>query len=458
MTSNRFLGVWLFCCLTAAYAVSQTVEYIPFSQAEPVLNAYLPSLPSDLKPFGKLSADEWSNWARQQDKNVRGRLEQGQDDALTNLLRLGTSFTKQPRITGDLLEQYGKSNSVNDIADKRADDLIAALMAPHLSPDMLEMRNLLQKRGYRLTMNSERQRLKGYLLGNLGRLRTDIMRADAQAKVNRNQALIYRGISTDSTLFPDYLLDEHLQRMLHQRLLKPGSIHRIAIVGPGMEYVNEDSGTDIYPPQVTQPFAVIDTLARLGLADPDHIEVLTFDISPRVNSHINRARKAASAGGTYTIHLLSTPPANANKSYVSGFVGYCEGLGKAIAAPLQPKPVTVPSEMKDTVCNRAITIRPAIVNEVVPFDMDVIFQTMELPADKQFDLIIATNVLDYYGDLDQSLARMNLGSMLKPGGFLLTTESLPDTEPKKLASSVKTVLAVALTPKTEDYMYTYVRK
>ena len=94
---------------------------------------------------------------------------------------------------------------------------------------------------------------------------------------------------------------------MDQGLLKPGSVHRIAIVGPGLDFVNKKSGSDFYPPQTTQPFAVIDSLARLGLADPATIDVYTFDISPRVNRHLERARKDATAGKGYTIQLLSSP-------------------------------------------------------------------------------------------------------------------------------------------------------
>jgi len=456
MKVHRLAALLLFFCAVVASAASQTVEYIPFSEAEPVLNAYLPTLPSELKPFGKLNADAWSEWAREQDKNIRGRLEQGQDDSLTNLLRFGVTYTKEPPITAESLAEYGKNSVINGIADRRANDLIVALTAPHLSPHMEQMRTLLEKRGYKLKLTYDQQRVKGYLLANLAHLRSDIMHSENEAKAKRDQALKYRGIVTDSDLFADYLLEQHLQRMMQQRLLKPDSIHRVAIVGPGLDFVNENSGTDLYPPQVTQPFAVIDSLAHLGLADASHLEVVTFDIAPRVNDHLRNARRNAAAGKPYTIQLLSTPARDANKAYVAGFSSYCEDLGKQIGTPAPG--VSLPAQMKNSICNRAVVIKPAIVNEVTPLDMDVVFQTISLPADKQFDLVIATNVFDYYGDFDQSLARANLGGIIKPGGFLLSTEALPDSAPSKLAGSVKSSISIAGGPSGTEYMYSYVRK
>ena len=135
------------------------------------------------------------------------------------------------------------------------------------------------------------------MLANLARQRDDVNRWVAELtakKLNIYQGFKERGISTDSNLYPDYTLELHLKHMMDQGLLKPGSVHRVAIVGPGLDFVNKNSGSDFYPPQITQPFAVIDSLARLGLADPNSVEVYTFDISSRVNRHIERARKTAS--------------------------------------------------------------------------------------------------------------------------------------------------------------------
>jgi len=457
MTSRhrKLSSLFVFGLLGLSCALGQTPQFVPFSAAEPVLNTYLSSLPAELKPGGKPTAAAWDKWVREQDKDIRARIEQGEENTLTNLLRQGVTYTTQPRITYQYLAEYGSSSFVNNIADKRANDLIVALASPHPSAGMQEMLALLRTKGYSLKTPADKAKVKAYMLANLARLRDDVAHDAAEAKVNKFQAFKDRGISTDSNLYPDYSIDLHLQHMMQEGLLKPGSIHRIAIVGPGLDFVNKKSGTDFYPPQTTQPFAVIDTLARLGLADPNTIQVSTFDVSSRVNKHLNKARQEAAAGKPYTIQLLSSPSDGWNKSYLSGFLEFWQKLGKQIGKSVPAIPV--PDEIKGDIWNRSIAVRHDVVKEVTPVDMNIVFQTVTLPADKQFDLVIGTNIFVYYGSLEQSLARANIGMMVKPGGYLISNESLPDKAPSKLTNSLKTTISIASTPQLTDYMFTYAR-
>ena len=150
---------------------------------------------------------------------------------------------------------------------------------------------------------------------------------------------------------------------MQQGLLKPGSVHRIAIVGPGLDFVNKKSGSDFYPPQTTQPFAVIDSLVRLGLADPNTLELYTFDISSRVNQHLERERRNAAAGKPYTIQLLASPSDGWGKSYHTGFLEYWQKLGSQVGKSATPIPV--PDAAGD-IWNRAVSIRPSVVKRITP--------------------------------------------------------------------------------------------
>ena len=449
------VALLLLHCLASTAARAQTPQFIPFSAAQPILNAYLGSLPAELKPGGQPTAAAWDKWVRDQDKDIRVRIEQGEENTLTNLLRLGVTYTKEPRIDYEYLAKYGHSSFVDNIADKRTNDLVRALTAPHLNEGMLEMKALLEKKGYSLKTPDDQKKVKAYLLANLARLRDDVDRDRQQAKNNKYQAFKDRGISTDSNLYPDYTIDLHLRHMMQEGLLKPGSIHRVAIVGPGLDFVNKKSGSDFYPPQTTQPFAVIDTLARLGLADPEKMELYTFDISSRVNKHLERARREAVAGKPYTIQLLASPSDGWSKSYLSGFLEFWQKLGKEVGRSTTPIPV--PDEASD-IWNRAINVRPSVVRRVTPIDMNVVFQSVTLPSDKQFDLVIGTNIFVYYDSLDQSLARANIGRMIRPGGFLLTNEALPNKAPSNLVDSLKTSVPITSDPPLTDYMYSYLRK
>ena len=450
---GKTLCLFLFCSLTFCRALAQTPQFVSFSSAQPVLEAMRSSLPPELK--ASLTAAAWDKWVRTEDKEIRSRIEEGEENTLTNLLRMGVTFTKEPPITYEGLGEYGRSTAINSIADKRANDLVRALAAPHPSEGMLEMRALLERKGFSLKTPEAQKKVKAYLLANLARWRDDVARARAQAKTNPYQAFKDRGISTDSNLYPDYTIELHLKHMMDQGLLNPGSVHRIAIVGPGLDFVNKKSGSDFYPPQSTQPFAVIDSLVRLGLADPATIEVTTFDISPRVNRHLERARKDATAGKPYTIQLLSSPSDQWSQEYHNGFIEYWQKLGARVGKPGTRIPVP---EAAGNIWNRAVSVRPAVVLRVVPVDMNVVFQTLALPPDKQFDLVIGTNIFVYYGGLEQSLARANLATMIRPGGFLLTNEALPGTAPTKLADSLKTSVPIAKSPAITDYMYGYVRQ
>ena len=449
----RTLWLFLFCSIIFSQALAQTPQFVSFATAQPVLNALPNSLPPALK--GSLTAATWDKWVRTEDKEIRSRIEEGEENTLTNLLRMGVTFTKEDPITYEDLSQYGQSTAVNSIADKRANDLVKALAAPHPSEGMLEMKALLERKGFTLKTPEGQKRVKAYLLANLARWRDDVARARAQAKTNPYQAFKDRGISTDSNLYPDYTIQLHLKHMMDQGLLKPGSVHRIAIVGPGLDFVNKKSGSDFVPPQTTQPFAVIDSLARLGLADPATIEVYTFDISSRVNKHLERARKDATAGKPYTIQLLSSPSDEWSQEYHNGFIEYWQKLGDKIGKPGTRIPVP---EAAGNIWNRAVSVRPGVVLRVIPVDMNVVFQTLPLPPDKQFDLVIGTNIFVYYGGLEQSLARANLGTMIKPGGYLLTNEALPGTAPSKLADSLKTSVPIVKSPPVTDFMYGYVRQ
>jgi hypothetical protein len=115
-------------------------------------------------------------------------------------------------------------------------------------------------------------------------------------------------------------------------------------------------------------------------------------------------------------------------------------------------PVAVPSAAAETQ-TRAIRIRPEIVRRITPVDVNIVFQ--RLAPDQAFDLIIGTNIFIYYGEFEQSLARANVSAMLKPGGFLLTNDKLPDVVASGLQAGEPTVLVVARDPDVTEYLFSY---
>jgi hypothetical protein len=224
-------------------------------------------------------------------------------------------------------------------------------------------------------------------------------------------------------------------------------------VGPGLDFSNKEGGSDYYPPQTNQPFAVIDSLLRLGLSDAKVLEVYTLDISPNVNLHIQQARKRAVAGIPYVLQLPWNTAAPLAQEYRSRFESYWQSLGESVGESTAP--VAIPGSLADRTRTKAVKIRPEIVGRIHALDLDVVCQHLELPDDQGFDLVIGTNVFLYYGLFDQLLTRSNIALMLKPNGFLFSNDMLPDTVPELLKNSLVTSQVVGQSP---EFMFSYQRR
>lgn len=449
----------LVCALSACPCRSQTPpkpEFVPLAEAKQSLAAYRDTLPEELTRVTPLDEAMWTKWIRRSDREVRQRLDQGQEDTLSNLLRFGVTFTKEYRIDDEYLPKYGQSSLVNAFAENRANDLVRALASPQASGGFREMRAFVEKQGYSFQTASDRQKVKKYLLANLARLRDDFLKAhSADAKENRWQVFEQRGISLDTNLWPDYEIDVHLRKMMEQGRLKPGSVRRIAVVGPGLDFVNKQQGYDFYPPQTTQPFAVLDTLFRMKLADSATVELYTLDISSDVNLHVARIRERAAAGKPYVLQLPWYAAGRWTDDFRAKFTVYWQNLGSTIGRPV---PAVAVPERAEGIEIRAIEVRPAVISSVTPLDLNIVFQRLQLKPEEHFDLIIGTNVFVYYGAFEQSLIRSNVALMLKPGGFLLSSERLADRVENGLAADLTTEITMTGPPVMTDYIFCYRRK
>jgi len=256
-----------------------------------------------------------------------------------------------------------------------------------------------------------------------------------------------RGLSSDTSFLPDFAIDRALAQMRSSAALAPGSVRRVAIVGPGLELTNKAEGYDFYPEQTIQPFAVIDSLVRLGLARADGLAVTTFDLNPRVNEHIEDAKRRAAAGDPYVITL----PLKRSESWTADLEEYWGHLGEAIGTPEATAPVH-----REDARVRVVRIRPDIVASIAPADLDVVLERLApLPDDGRFDLVVATNVLVYYDLFEQSLAAANIAAMLRPGGFLLSNTTVYPVAPLEAAAHY---LPLAYSDRQRDYVVWYRRR
>ena len=446
------LSALIFC--NDGDAQRPQADFMPIDAAQPTLQAYSGELPPELR--GTPDAAAWSAWVKAEDTSIRRRLETGEEDTVTNLLRWGVTFTDEYQINREYLTKYGSSSLVNAFADKRATDLVRALTNPGANEGMQEMRAFLIQRGYSFKTPADRARVKKHLLDNLARMRDEFAQFRENLKTVKAgedaQLYAHRGISLDSNLWPDYALDRALSELSKAGLLKPHNVRRIAIVGPGLDFANKEYGNDFYPPQSIQPFAVLDSLIRLGLTDPADFQIYTLDISPSVNIHLARIQKSAAAGKPYLVQLPWNSEVPFSPEYFAAFQTYWQSLGERIGTPV--KPVTVPLKVADNVHIRAISIRPEIARRIIPVDMNIVFQQMNAAGpDQKFDLIIGTNIFIYYGAFEQSLARANLSSMLNPGGIALSNDLLADKAPSGLRQVHQTDIEVRSDPQIIEHVY-----
>jgi hypothetical protein len=193
-------------------------------------------------------------------------------------------------------------------------------------------------------------------------------------------------------------------------------LRRVAIIGSGLDFTDKQEGHDFYPLQTMQPFAVVDTLIRLGLAEPGMLQVSTFDLSDRVNAHIAQAGRRARDGSPYTIYL----PLEGNVTWTPPFLDYWRRFGDQIGRAV---PTTIPPGL-GPLRLRAVSVRPAIAAEIAARDLNITAQRLALEPTERFDVVVATNIFVYYDRLQQALGTINIARMLRPGGVLLSNNAL----------------------------------
>jgi hypothetical protein len=187
----------------------------------------------------------------------------------------------------------------------------------------------------------------------------------------------------------------------------------VAVVGPGLDFIDKAQGHDFHPVQMIQPFALADSLMRLGLATRPSIAAL--DISARVLDHLRHARRRARQGQAYRWSLVlerNRPGLEIDPEFVT----YWRRAGDRLGTPV---PAVVPPEIRDAEA-RAVDVRPGAVLAVEGVDLNIVFE--RIPAHDEtsrFDLVVATNVLVYYEPFEQALAVSNIATMLRTGGLLL---------------------------------------
>ncbi len=411
-----------FVVFAAFTLIAAGREFLPYSSAKPILDVQRDHLPAALQ---NADATKWAAWARQEDETIRARLEQGDLDSMVNLLLYGTSFTQQPRIRMESLTEASKTG----VLRSRVDDFVAGLRSPGDNERLVFLNGLLRSKGIDPgAPGATGEFLYKNLLRVLEERKTLAARA-AEAKpaslLDRASLFADRGVSLDTSILPDFSIEQTLRDLKKRGVLREGQVARVAVIGPGLDFIdkNEESGYDYYPQQTLQPFALYDSLVRLGLAKNNAVSLSIFDISSRVIDHMQRARARNNTG--YVIQL----PRDIARPWPPELISYWRSLGDQVGtavAPIRPPKIFRPLNGGQGLETRAVRIRPDVVLACEPMDLNIVLERLNLAAADRFDLMVGTNIFVYYNAFEQTLALENAGAMLKPGGLLLTNDRLAE--------------------------------
>jgi hypothetical protein len=440
-------------CSTVVVCSDRRVRYLSFAEVAETLQIFADS---GLPGSEIANSDAWDQWIRDEDTQVRARIDRGIEDSVSNLVLYGTSYTTLPRLDG-AESAVGADGQVSEAARARVHALGVAVSAARPNERIRIVRDFLKRKGI------ESDGLERVLIENLQRFAEEqrayqrkLETAENSGDVNRKlhtRGTLYqtRGLSEDTSLLVNYALEDTLRALAVKGVLAEGSIRHIAVIGPGLDFTNKHSGYDFYPLQTIQPFAVMETVLRLRLGKPEDVEVVTMDLNPGVNTHIAKLARDARESRAYTVQLPRDTPGDWPKPAVA----YWEHFGEIIGA--RAKPLPVPQSLGGLTL-RAVAIAPRFASRITPLNLNVVAQRAELEQGQAFDLVVATNILVYYDRFQQALAMASIARMMNPGGIFLGNDALSADHVQSLEFVDRHTVAFATTGRNGDNVLAYRRR
>jgi hypothetical protein len=222
-----------------------------------------------------------------------------------------------------------------------------------------------------------------------------------------------RGLSTDTAVEAGYSV--HVGLGVLKALEPSRRIRRVLIVGPGIDLAPRTGLLEVGPPESYQPWAVIDALVSLGLSSLDDLEVVGADINPRVVDHLRGARQTPPV-----LRLTTGLGETGAVTFSPDYRDYFTSLGRSLGTIRQGGKAPAGHLAK----NVSVSTKAAARLRAEP--LNIVTERLD---GERFDLVIATNILPYFGQTELMLALANISAMLSPGGIFLHNElrpSLPD--------------------------------
>src|SRR5579863_3388066 len=351
----RCLGILLplLLCSAGVFSEDHQVQYVSFAEAAETQRMFSDSgLPgSDIG-----SPEAWDRWIREQDQEVRSRIDRGVEDSISNLILYGTSYTDLPRFENPE-SAVTAEGTLSEGARARVHALAEAAGTATTNERVRIVQSFLRRK--RIAADQ----MEGFLSQNLRRFAEEqrsyekeldkAEKSQDRDQKNLTRGTLYqsRGLSADTSLLVNYALEDTLRTLVDKGVIAEGKIHRVAIIGPGLDFTNKHNGYDFYPLQTIQPFAVMESVLRLKLGDPDDIAVVAMDLNPAVNAHIAKLNRDAVAGRSYTLQL----PRDTDADWPPGAVNYWAHFGEMIGAEAKPLPVP---RLLQSVALRAVSVTP----------------------------------------------------------------------------------------------------
>src|SRR5262245_64137979 len=99
-------------------------RFVRFIEARPILTELAGKLPAELSTLDPAQLERaWPAWIERHDREIRARLEQGDEDTIVNWLLFGTTFTSRPRAVLGAVESGTAADS--DVVIRRGMEVIA---------------------------------------------------------------------------------------------------------------------------------------------------------------------------------------------------------------------------------------------------------------------------------------------------------------------------------------------
>ena len=221
-----------------------------------------------------------------------------------------------------------------------------------------------------------------------------------------------RGLSTDTAVEAGYSVQVGLGVL---KALEPARrVRRVLIVGPGIDLAPRTAMLESGPPQSYQPWAIIDAVVSLGFSTLDDLEVVGADINPRVVDHLRAARQAPPV-----LRLVTGLRETEAVTFSTDYRDYFAALGRSVGS-IQPGAKAPAGHPAKTV---TVSRKAAALLRAEP--LNIVTERLVVERGEQFDLVIATNILPYFDNIELLLALSNISAMMSPGAILLHNELRP---------------------------------